>query len=195
MFLLLICRNPLIIKIFKKKKKSITAYATSRYKYIVARQITFGYRLDIYVVAKVNINRGFLIFKYHVLFELFYDEDSMEGKKWHRGWTRGHQSAETNEKKGLSRDLFHQRCMRRKKVSPELSSKGVASISPERVVQIEVVDLLLPAMSLMSNVYSVLSVSIIQFENGGLFRIFFFWNANNIIQIDFARKERFWWSI
>lgn len=64
--------------------------------------------------------------------------------------------------------------MRRKKVSPELFSKGVASISPERVVQIEVVDLLLPAISLMSNVYSVLSVSLIQFENGGLFRIFFF---------------------
>lgn len=47
--------------------------------------VTFGHRLDICVVAKININRGILIFKYHVSFELFYDEDSMEGKKWHRG--------------------------------------------------------------------------------------------------------------
>lgn len=56
----------------------------------------------------------------------------MEGKKWHRGWTRGRQSEECNEKKGLSCDLFHQRCMRCKKFLPELDRVG--SNNFERVV-------------------------------------------------------------
>lgn len=60
---------------------------TRGFRYALTRQIKYALCLDMCVIVKINIrSHGHRTptFNYYVSFELF-DEDNIEGKKWHRG--------------------------------------------------------------------------------------------------------------